>query len=175
MKFQFPHFPLGKPARFVSSLEMFLLWTLLIGIVTINLISVRGERPAYWNKLMMLFETPFSVNRHMDLASLLWKQGNKTEAKQLIASAETGSVLGTMTDPKSVLALWEKEADERNKQYAFWKSVATAEPDYRDAYIALTVLSLELDRTEEARAWLAKAQTIDPNSLTVQKLREYLQ
>ena len=123
----------------------------------------------------MLFETPFSVNRHIDLASLLWKQGNKNEARQLIASAETGSVLGVTTDPKSVLVLWEKEADERNKQYAFWQSVTTVKPDYRDAYIALTVLSLELNKTDEARAWLAKAITLDPNSLTVQKLREYLQ
>lgn len=131
-------------------------------------------RPAYWNNLMILFETPFSVDRHIDLASLLWKQGNKEEAKQLIASAETGSVLGTTTDPKSVLALWEKEADEHNKQYAFWKSVATTKPDYRDAYIQLTSLAYQLKKIDEARAWIAKAVTLDPNSLPIQKLREYI-
>lgn len=122
----------------------------------------------------MLFETPFSVDQHIDLASLLWKQGNKHEARQLIASAETGSVLGATTDPKSLLAQWEEEATLQNKQYVFWQSVAARNPDYRDAYIALTVLSFSLGKTDEAHAWLAKAQTIDPNSLTVQKLREYL-
>lgn len=122
----------------------------------------------------MLFKAPFSVDRHIDLASLLWIQGNKREARQLIASAETGSVLGATTDPKSVLAQWEEEATLQNNQYVFWKSVTVSNPDYRDAYIALTVLSFKLGKTDEAQAFLAKAQIIDPNSLTVQKLRGYL-
>lgn len=174
MKFQFPHFSHRIPSPFFFSLEMPLLWIALMSLIAINILSAQRMRPAYWNKLMMLFETPFSVDRHIDLASFIWKQGNKHEARQLIASAETGSVLGATTDPKSILAQWEEDANLQNKQYLFWQSVTAQNPDYRDAYIALTVLSFRLGKSNEARAWLVKAQTIDPNSLTVQKLREYL-
>ena len=174
MKFQFPHFSHRISARLVFRLEMTLLWLGLAALVGINILSLQKSRPAYWNKLMMLFETPFSVNRHIDLASLLWKQGNKKEARQLIASAETGSVLGVTTDPKSVLVLWEKEAQARNKQYSFWQSISMQYHDYRDAYLMLALLAYQLGNHEEARGWIEKAQTIDPNSLPIVTLREYL-
>lgn len=139
---------------------------MLIGLVTINLISVQKGRPVYWNKLMMLFETPFSVERHVDLASFLWQRGNKQNARD---------VLGATTTSAGTLAKWEQEEKKIDEQYTFWKSVASAHPDYRDAYVTLTILSYQLGKLEEARGWIAKAQTIDPNSLPVLKLRDYLQ
>ncbi len=153
---------------------MLFLWTLLIGLVTVNLISAQKSRPIYWNKLMMLFESPFSVPRHIDLAALLWRHGQTQNARQLMASVRPANVLGATSNTMTILDQWENETQKIKEQYVFWQSVAASNPDYRDAYVALTVLSFELGKTDEARAWLAKAQTINPNSLTVQKLREYL-
>lgn len=137
----------------------------------------------------MLFETPNSVAKHMELASFFWKENQQSQATRLVDAAEqlfvTGNVstkqtpqnprvLGITTSPQQTLASWQDEKASIVRRYDYWKAIAAAKPDYRDAYIALTVLSLELDKTDEAHAWLAKAQTIDPNSLTVQKLRDYL-
>ncbi len=145
---------------------MLFLWAFLIGLVTVNLISVQKGRPSYWNKLMMLFEAPLSVPRHVDLASLLWQRGDKQEARD---------VLGVSTTSLETLAKWEQEEKKIEEQYTFWQSVASTRPDYRDAFITLTSLAYQLGNIDEAHTWLAKAVTLDPNSLPVQKLRGYLQ
>lgn len=166
MKFQFPYFSHRIPSRLFSSLEMLFLWVFLIGLVTVNFISIQKGRPAHWNKLMMLFETPLSAPRRFDLASLLWQRGNKQEARD---------VLGATTTSLKTLAKWEQEEKKIDEQYTFWKSVTSTHPDYRDAYVTLTLLSYQLGKIEEARGWIAKAQTIDPNSFPVLRLRDYLQ
>lgn len=166
MKFQFPYFSHRIPSRLFSSLEMLFLWAFLIGLVTVNFISVQKGRPAHWDKLMMLFETPLSVERHVDLASFLWQLGNKQDARD---------VLGATTTSLETVTKWEQEEKKIDEQYTFWKSVTSTHPDYRDAFITLTSLAYQLGNIEEAHAWLAKAVTLDPNSLSVQKLREHLQ
>lgn len=114
----------------------------------------------------MLFETPLSTPRRVDLATLLWQLGNKQEARD---------VLGATTTSLKTLAKWEQEEEKIEEQYIFWQSVAAFKPDYRDAYIQLAYLAYQREKFDEARSWLAKAVTLDPNSLTVQKLRELLQ
>ncbi len=175
MKFQFPHFSHRIPSRLLFSLEMLLLWLGLVALFVINVFSLQRSRPAYWNKLMMLFEAPFSVPRHIDLASLLWQQGNKEEARRLMAAAPSGNVLGATTDTRAILSEWENEQRRLNEQYAFWQSVASARPDYRDAYIQLVSLAYQLGNLTDARAWLTKAQSLDPNSPTVQSLTKFLE
>lgn len=175
MKIQFPHFHRGKPAWIFSSFEMLFLWALLIGLVTVNLVSVQKGRPAYWNKLMMLFEAPFSVPRSIDLASLLWKQGRKQEARQLMASARSSNVLGATTDPMEMLTQWELEAEQLKERYAFWQTVAAARPDYRDAFVILAATAYQLEKPDEARVWLTRAFTLDPNSPTIQALAGLLE
>ena len=123
---------------------------------------------------MMLFESPFSVPRHIDLASLLWKQGQTQNARQLMASAQPANVLGATSNTMTILDQWENETQKVKEQYVFWQSVAASKPDYRDAYLMLTTLSYQLGKLEETRGWIAKAQIIDPNSLTAIKLGEYL-
>lgn len=114
----------------------------------------------------MLFEAPLSAQRHVDLATLLWKQGSKQEARD---------VLGATTTSAGTLAKWEQEEKKIEEQYTFWQSVAASKPDYRDAYIQLAYLAYQREKFGEAHAWLAKAVTQDPNSFSVQKLRELLQ
>lgn len=144
---------------------MLFLWAFLIGLVTVNFISVQKGRPAYWNKLMMLFESPLSAPRRVDLATLLFQLGNKQEAR---------NVLGVTTTSAVTFAQWEKEGKKIEEQYVFWQSVANAHPDYRDAFIALTSLSYKLGKLEEARSWLDRAVAIDPNSPVIQKFSTLL-
>lgn len=165
MKFQFPHFSHRIPSRIFFSLELPLLWFGLTALIVINILSLQKGRPIYWNKLMMLFETPLSAPRHVDLATLLWQLGNKREARD---------VLGATTTSAGTLAKWEQEENKIVEQYIFWQSVAVSKPDYRDAYIQLAYLAYQREKFAEARAWLAKAVTLDPNSISVQKLRELL-
>lgn len=185
-KLHFPHFPLFNPARVISSLEIALLWLGLAALIAINILTLQKDRPAHWNKLMMLFEEPLSVPRHIDLASLLWNQGQKEEARRLMISAQTltevfqvsqsdqsSKVLGATTNPKAILAQWEHEAQELKEKFAFWQSVASARPDYRDAFISLAALAYQLGKPNEARTWLTKAQALDPNSPTVQELSNF--
>ncbi len=174
MKLQFPYFHRGKPAWIFSSLEMVFLWIGLAALIMLNILSVQKGHPAYWNKLMMLFESPFSVPRHVDLASFLWKQGQTQEARRLMASVQPTNVLGATSNPMTILNQWENEALKLQENYAFWQSVATAKPDYRDAYITLATLAYQMGKSEESRAWLTKAQSLDPNSPTVQEFLNYL-
>lgn len=165
MKFQFPHFSQLKNARLFFSFEIGLLWASLAALIAVNILSIQKGRPAYWNKLMMLFESPRSVPRSVDLASLLWKQGHKKEAR---------NVLGVSTDSLQTLAQWEGEAANLEKKYLLWQSIAAAKPDYRDAFVSLSALAYRLGKLDEARSWLTRAQTLDPNSPTIQEFSAFL-
>ncbi len=153
---------------------MLLLWLGLAALFAINVFSLQRSRPAYWNKLMMLFEAPFSVPRHIDLASLLWQQGQRDEARRLMAAAPSGNVLGATTDTRTILSEWESEQERLAQRYAFWQSVASARPDYRDAYVQLTSIAYQLGNLTDARAWLARAKALDPNFPTIRALTPLL-
>ncbi|MBI3955730.1 tetratricopeptide repeat protein [Candidatus Gottesmanbacteria bacterium] len=164
MKLKFPHFHRVNSARLFFSLEMILLWGGLAALIAINVMALQKIRPAHWDKLMMLFAAPFSVPRSLDLASFLWKMGQKDEARRLVIAAQSGEVLGA----------WEQADRKLAEQYAFWQSVAAAHPDYRDAFISLAALSYQLGNLEDARASLERAQALDPNSPTVQAFTSVL-
>lgn len=170
---QFPHLPREKTARLLFSLEMAALWGGLTTLIAVNILSIQKGRPAYWNNLMMLFEAPFSSTRYVDLASLLWKQGYREEARRLMAAAQP-NVLGAATIPLETLSQWEYEARELQERYAFWQSVASERLDYRDAFITLAATAYQLRNQDDARTWLAKAYAIDPNSPTIQEFTKLL-
>ena len=187
MRFQFPHFPRFFSARLFFGLESILLWFGLAALVGVNVMEVQKGRPVYWNKLMMVLEHPFSLDWYVDLAGDLWQQGHKLEARQLMRSAQeltqanqttskqTTNVLGATTSPEQLLAQWEDEVYKTEKRYVFWQGVATQRPDYRDAYVTVASLAYQLGKLDEARSWLTKAQAIDPNSTTMQKLSTLLE
>lgn len=165
MKLQFPHFSHQISARLLFSLEMMLLWGGLAALVAVNVFFIQKGRPAYWNKLIMLFEAPLSAPRRVDLATLLFQLGNKQEAR---------NVLGITTTSAGTLAQWEQEEKKIEEQYAFWQSVAIAHPDYRDAFITLTSLSYKMGNLKEARSFLDRVGAIDPNSPVIQKFSTIL-
>lgn len=149
MRFQFPHFHRGKPAWIFSSLEITLLWTSLAALIAINIFSLQKGRPAYWDKFVIL----------------LWSRGYKQEAR---------NVLGATTDLLQTLTRWEEEAATFEKKYAFWQTVAGARPDYRDAFVILAALAYQLGKLDEARSWLERAFTLDPNSSTVEAFVQFI-
>lgn len=149
MKFQFPHFSHRISARVVFGLEMALLWLSLAALVGINILSLQKARPAHWDKFVIL----------------LWSRGYKQEAR---------SVLGATTDQLQTLARRDEETANLEKKYAFWQTVAAARPDYRDAFITLTTLAYRLGKPEEARSWLSRASTLDPNNQTIQALERII-
>lgn len=141
---QFPHFSHRIHARLLFGLEMTLLWGGFAALIAVNVFFIQKSRPAHWDKLVML----------------LWNRGYKQEAR---------SVLGATTDLLQTLARQEDEAAGLEKKYAFWQTVASSRPDYRDAFITLAALAYQLGKTEEARSWLTRAFTLDPNSPVIQK------
>lgn len=155
-----------------------MLWGSLAAFITINVMTLQKTRPAYWNELMKFFSSPFSVSRHIDLASILWQQGKKPEARALMISAAKGNtvnVLGSTTSPLVTLTQWEHEIDRLRGRYAFWQTVVATKPDYRDAYITLATLAYQLDSLQEAKNWLTKALALDPNNQPSQQLSVFLQ
>lgn len=145
MTFQFPHFSHRIRARVIFSLEMAILWSSLAALIAVNVLALQKSRPAHWDKLVMI----------------LWNQGYKQEAR---------NVLGATTDLVESLTRQEEEAAELQKKYAFWQIVASARPDYRDAFVQLTTLAYQLGKPDEARSWLARASSLDPNNQTIRDL-----
>lgn len=148
MKFQFPHFPQLKNARLFFGLEMAILWSSLAALIAINILSLQKSRPAHWDKFVIL----------------LWSRGYKQEAR---------SVLGATTDQLQTLERQEEEAASLEKKYAFWQTVVAARPDYRDAYITLATVAYQLGNLDKARAWLTRAQALDPTSPTIQEFSTF--
>lgn len=149
MNIQFPHFLRGKPARLFFGLEIMLLWGGLAALIAVNILMLQKASPTHWDRLVMF----------------LWNRGYKQEAR---------NVLGATTDLLQTLAEQEEEAAGLEKKYAFWQSVASARPDYRDAFITLASLAYQLAKPDEARAWLARARALDPNSPIIQELSQLL-
>ena len=185
----FPHFHRVISSRVIFSLEMTFLWICLIALFVINILAVQTQIPLYWKPLMELFKDPFSVSRHIDLASLLWQQGKNEQARNLMMTAQslskagqpaangggTINVLGLTTSPMDILSQWEHEVDKLKDRYIFWQSVAIAKPDYRDAFVTLASLAYQLGKLDESKRWLSKAQALDPNDPTIKKISPFIQ
>jgi len=153
MSLKFPHIP-----RIFSAS----LWILLFALVSFN-ISIWVTKPlAYSDKVFQIFTHPFSALAHQDLAQTLRNSGARTRAgHELAIVAELSPVLGASTTAKA-----QREA----AQMKYWQDTADNHPDYRDAYIQLAALSYTQGNLAQAHAYLLKAQILDPNNTTVNRL-----
>ncbi|MBM3208734.1 hypothetical protein FJZ40_00370 [Candidatus Shapirobacteria bacterium] len=108
---------------------------------------------------------PTDLEAHLILAEEFLKnnqfqkaQGELETILQSRASEETAS---------RAAALWQyKEennpADLKNL-IAQWQKILEDKPDYRDGWLRLALYNLKLGKTDEAKAALENARTIDPN------------
>lgn len=57
----------------------------------------------------------------------------------------------------------QKEKVSLNSQVGFWQNVVVQRPDYRDAYLELSILEFRLKDINSSKFYLEKALTLDPN------------
>lgn len=60
------------------------------------------------------------------------------------------------------------------QELTFWKTIVTETPSYRDGWLELARLEMELGDKSEARKYLNQAKTIDPNNSEVKELEAKL-
>ncbi|HUV72409.1 MAG TPA: hypothetical protein VMW25_05350 [Clostridia bacterium] len=90
----------------------------------------------------------------LSLSLLLQKERDKTKEK----------VLG-----------WQAEVRTTQEKAYAWKQLLAEKPDYRDGWLQLVGLYLELNSPQEAKEALFQAKTLDPNNekiLVLEKLLE---
>lgn len=117
---------------------------------------------AYSDKVFQIFTHPGSATVHEDLAQTLWNSGARTRASHEFAIvAELSPVLGASATAKT-----QREA----AQMKYWQDTAANHPDYRDAYVQLASLSYQEGNLVQSHAHLVKAQILDPNNATINRL-----
>lgn len=91
--------------------------------------------------------------------------GDYTTAREELNLAEisenNSGVLGLTSEYTEVKdTLEDKTASEKHE---FWQKVATDHPEYRDAYVQLLYFEYNTGNIEEAKQYLQKIATLDPN------------
>jgi len=129
-----------------------------------------------------LLSSPFASSSHILFGKQLYVEGNVNEATTELLLAEqmttlpkpfskfVPTVLGAQSEPADLLHTWEQHRTYTARAYQYWKEVIGQKTDYRDAYITLAMLCIQLDKHDEAVLYLNKAHTLDPNNTLVKKL-----
>ncbi|GEM_PF-1630277 len=176
MRLQFPHFTRIFSATLIAHLERFTYLSLIIAIFSLNIFAHSNLQHPLTSDITTLLLTPYSATAHEDLAQVFWSQGYiDAGQKELLlamtaASKNKTSVLGI----SSRLHSWEEEPERIQKEFTFWKQVAKEKPTYRDAYMQLSFLSYQLGYVKDAKEYLSRVQSLDPNSEYVEKMEKLL-
>lgn len=168
---------LDNPSQF-----RFVVLALFLAFVALNV----WVQHVYPNTLILertnLLSSPFSSSNHIVFGKELYAKGNvpAAVAELMLANQITmlpspfsllvPSVLGAQSEPSDLLRSWEQSRTYGERAYHYWKAVVVQKPDYRDAYIMLSVLCRKLDKQEESIAYLKAAYVIDPNNTIVKDL-----
>jgi tetratricopeptide (TPR) repeat protein len=139
------------------------LWSLLFALIGYNIFLVAITKPlGYSDNISQIFIHPFSAPMHENLAQTLWDAGNRTLATQeFVLVSELSPVLGASTTAK---------IQQETTNMIYWQHIVSAHPDYRDAYLQLAQLSYQNGNLIQTQAYLLKAQALDPNNTTVNRL-----
>jgi len=127
-----------------------------------------------------ILRSPRSSDAYVQFAHALFLLGDAEDATWQLQLAEekkhqeafppSNQVLGAETI-YSTLDNWNKETP-FTQQLQYWKKVVTAYPEYRDGYVQLSLLALQQQNQEEAKLYMQKAITIDPNNQQLHILAE---
>lgn len=141
------------------------LWALLIAVIGFNLYLTK-TKPAAPEALFTVLAHPLEAQVHENLAQTLWNSGNRPEASSEYAiAADLSPVLGVTTT---------EAAQNETNQIIYWKGVAAAHPDYRDAYIQLAALSYAQGNSTQTKMYLTTAAALDPNGKAVTNLLGFI-
>ena len=149
-------------------------------LFSLNLFALWQTHPA--PAVLGTLTSPWSGTSHETLAHWYWQEGLVDQATRELHIAEQLSVDSTRssqvlgaTSYEALRKQWSSEKQNFVSALSYWQSIEKKYSNYRDAYIMLTVLDYQLGNLNDARAWLARAQTLDPNSPTVQSLTKLLE
>lgn len=131
------------------------------------------EEAAEESYLKALEVDPHAVTAYSNLAALMRRRGRNLEADELLRVAEH---LGDR-NPYSFINLGDMhllqgEVDEAER---FYRKAMRLYGDLADPYAAMGLLAHTLDRPEEARRWLRRAQKRDPENARVRALEHQLE
>lgn len=132
----FPHNTRLFTARVFSGFTgKMLLWLILLFVVVANVYMAYGEK---------IGALPFF--KHLS-------------TQNAPDSARINNVLGsTVTKQSSPI-----EEENTKRDYEYWKTIIQDHPDYRDGYIQAAIRAYQLGMISEAKKYLEKARSIDPN------------
>lgn len=146
------------------------LWLLLLAFIGFNIFLKLTIPLSYSDKLINVFGNPLSWDTHVALARALWQNGPKDRAIQEMLLAVELSPKEETPGTAQVLGVWQNEPLQQKQQEEYWQTILTRYSDYRDAYIQLAALSYRERNLPQAHAYLLKAQILDPNNATVNRL-----
>jgi tetratricopeptide (TPR) repeat protein len=173
MKLNFPHISRIFSAKTVSWVGNLCLWILLLALISLNVFLWLNKPLAYSDKIIDVFTHPFAWSAHVALADTFWQNGFHTQAMEEQQVAVDLSPKEEMLTNTQVLGAWQNEPNRQKQSEDYWQQVLTSHPDYRDAYIQLAALLYRKGNLTQAHAYLLKAQNLDPNNPTVNRLTAF--
>jgi|SRR3989338_9848265 len=111
---------------------------------------------------------------HLQLAEYYAKQNNFDLAEKELALSLSRNVTQVIPQELTQISSIQKEYQHTIEKIDAVKSVLQEKPDYRDAWIQLSILSFRVYRTEEALYALEQAYLLDPNEEAIKNLRDLL-
>lgn len=108
------------------------------------------------------FEKAKDIRDHQSLGSALLETNQIDEAERefkIISSPSIAKIAVIKSQPQKIA-----------EEISFWQKIVTQFPNYRDAYLKLAVLNLQLNHPTEAKMFLDKALQIDPNNEVAKQL-----
>jgi len=161
-----PHFSrifTALPYRRIGRVAIWVVATLFF------VINIRISVPPYFSQKIDILAHPYALNPYISFASVLRAHASPAQATVLLQLADgmKRSVFGRQVS-RNVLGVsniqntWGQQDQKYQELYMYWNGVVNEKTDYRDGYIMLSYLAFQMNRTEEATAWMEKAKEVDP-------------
>jgi len=132
---------------------------------------------AYRSLRLDILSHPLSSETYIRFGEELFREGKEVMAvKQIGLTRDMTNthVLGAEAETENILSRWDSETTASLRTYNYWKNVTEEKPDYRDAYIQLAIASDKLKKTDEAELYLDRAESLDPNNITLSFVKAHL-
>jgi len=132
---------------------------------------------AYRSLRLDILSNPLSSETYIRFGEELFREGKEVMAVKQIGltrDMKNTHVLGAEAETENILSRWDSETTASLRTYNYWKNVTEEKPDYRDAYIQLAIASDKLKKTDEAELYLDRAESLDPNNITLSFVKAHL-
>lgn len=155
--------------------------TLTYLLNTPNKLLKQGDQFLQKNDLKAAFKAyqkaailyPLNPNPHIKLSEVFSRANDWKKARNEILLAID------LSKDKEVLSRKLREIEDTlnqpaklREEMAYWEKIAGESPDYRDAWIQISIRHYQLYDTPNALNALKRAKQIDPNNETIKKLEE---